>query len=114
MSNKNKNRDGIVYSTNPDYSIELSNEDDVGELPTGQQDLRIWLETKQRGGKPTTIIKGFKGSVVAMEELGKKLKQHCGCGGSVKDGEILIQGDMRTKVLDFLIKAGYKAKKAGS
>lgn len=113
MSNKNKNRNGIVYSTNPNFQDENVPGEFTLEVEPGQQDLRIWLETKQRGGKPTTIIKGFKGPIHAMKELGKKLKQHCGCGGSVKDGEILIQGDMRTKALDYLTKAGYKAKKAG-
>jgi translation initiation factor 1 len=111
MQNKKKSG-GIVYSTNPDFRIEP--EEKSGEsLKPGQQDLRIWLERNHRGGKVVTLIKGYIGPESEMNELGKKLKNRCGTGGSVKDGEILLQGDHRDKVLQFLIAEGYRAKKAG-
>ena len=100
-----------VYSTNPDYFDDW--EDEVEEsLPPAEQHLRIWLERK-KGGKVATVVKDFIGNDDDLKSLGKELKTKCGTGGSVKDGEIIIQGDFRDKVLDLLIKAGYKAKKAG-
>ncbi len=114
MSKKNKpdNR-GFVYSTDPNFSFEAEGPDAV-TLPPAQQKLRIWLETKQRGGKAATVITGFSGTENDLEELGKKLKSFCGTGGSVKDGEAIVQGDQRDKVLQWLIKNGYgQAKKAG-
>jgi len=115
MSKKNKpDTRGFVYSTNPDFSFEGEKQDPI-TLPAAQQKLRIWLETKQRGGKAATVITGFAGSEHDLEELGKKLKSFCGTGGSVKDGEAIVQGDQRDKVLQWLIKNGYgQAKKAGS
>lgn len=113
MSQKNKNIQGIVYSTNPDFRPETE-DDSISTLPPSQQDLRIWLEKNHRGGKTATVIKGFIGQDDDLEKLGKTLKQKCGTGGSVKDGEIIIQGDHRDKIYDMLIKEGYKCKKAGS
>lgn len=97
---------GFVYSTDPDFSFqEESTEQDT--LAPAQQKLRIRLETKHRAGKAVTVITGFIGKPEDMEELGKKLKNHCGTGGSAKDGEIIIQGDQRPKVLQWLQKNGY-------
>ncbi len=114
MSKKNKpDSRGFVYSTDPDFSFEAEQED-TGTLPTAQQKLRIWLETKQRGGKAVTVVTGFAGRSGDLEELGKKLKTVCGTGGSVKDGEAIVQGDQREKVLQWLLKNGYvQTKKAG-
>jgi len=111
MSKKNKNKEGVVYSTNPEFEYQFEQEAEPDTLPPQQQDLRVWREN--RGGKTTTVIKGFIGTTSDMEDLGKTLKSKCQVGGSVKDGEILIQGDARDKVLEILQKLNYKAKKAG-
>jgi translation initiation factor 1 len=102
----------IIYSTNPDFRIHQEQEE-VVTLPPGRQDLRVTLDRKQRGGKQVTLVTGFIGNAADLEALGKLLKSRCGTGGSVKDGEILIQGDNRSKVMEYLLKAGYKAKQAG-
>ncbi len=107
MSKKKHNPGGIVYSTNPDLKIE---EDNVQEetLPPSQQKLRITLDTKQRAGKAVTLITGFTGTTRDLEDLAKKLKAFCGTGGSAKDNEIIIQGDNREKVRQWLNKNGFK------
>lgn len=110
--NLKKKSEGIVYSTNPDFNYRQE-ESDEETLKPGQQELRVWLEKNHRGGKVVTLIKGFDGKESDLVELGRKLKTQCGTGGSVKDGEILLQGDHRDKVLQTLTNAGYKAKKAG-
>ena len=113
MSNKNKNTpSGIMYSTNPDFKFEQKT-DEQSTLPPAQQNLRVMRDSKQRGGKTVTLVTGFIGSDDDLIHLGKLLKTKCGTGGSAKDGEIIIQGDMRDKVFDILVKEGYKAKKAG-
>ena len=109
-----KQRLGMVYSTNPDFEY---NTDEVAEAETlapERQDLRVWLDRKHRGGKTVTLVKGFVGSEADLAELGRMLKSKCGVGGSAKDGEIIIQGDHRDRVVELLLKAGYKCKKAGS
>lgn len=109
-----KSRLGAVYSTNPDFRYETEPDDEPGTLPASKQDLRVWLDRKSRGGKKVTIIRGFVGASDDLRELGRMLKSKCGVGGTVKDGEILIQGDFREKVVNILLQEGYKAKKAGS
>ena len=104
---------GLVFSTNK--NIDLSNQEDDIETPNpGQQDLRVWLEKNHRGGKVASVIKGFVGKQEDLEALGKTLKTKCGTGGSAKDGEIIIQGDHREKIVALLQQLGYKAKKAGA
>lgn len=114
MSKKDKKeREGVIYSTNPNFTF-ASNEEPVDEtLVPAKQNLRVMLDKKQRGGKMVTLVTGFIGSEDNLKDLGKELKTKCGVGGTVKDGEILIQGDFRDKVMDLLLKSGYKAKKAG-
>lgn len=110
MSKKNKpDTNGFVYSTDPSFQFEEENE--IQETrPAEQQKLFVKLDTKHRGGKTVTLITGFIGTNDDLEELGKKLKQYCGTGGSVKDGEIIIQGDQRPKVKDYLTKNKYSFK----
>jgi translation initiation factor 1 len=111
---KKGDKNGVVFSTNPDYKFEAEEEDIIETLAPEKQVLRVWLDRKNRAGKDATLIKGFIGSSEDLETLGKTLKTKCGTGGTVKDEEIIIQGDMRDKVLEILLKLGYKlAKKAG-
>lgn len=110
---KRKDRIDIVYSTNPDFSYSYEEEESRNTLPNNQQNLRVMLDKKQRKGKVVTLIEGFVGSEDDLKELGKMLKTKCGVGGSVKDGEVLLQGDFRDKVLNILLQEGYKAKKSG-
>lgn len=112
MSKKNKpDTRGFVYSTDPNFSFEAEQENII-TLPEADQKLKIRLDTKQRAGKAVTLVEGFIGQEQDLEDLGKKLKGVCGTGGSAKDGEIIVQGDQREKVLQWLLKNGYtKAKK---
>ena len=113
MSKNKTNSTGIVYSTDPGFRLDEDLPQEV-TLSSRQQKLRIKLDTKQRAGKAVTLIEGFAGAAADLEELGKKLKAHCGTGGSVKDGLILVQGDQRDKILQWLLKHDYSgSKKAG-
>lgn len=111
MSKKNKSdNNGFVYSTDPNFSFDHSAEAEETLEPSKQQ-LKIRLDTKHRAGKAVTLITGFIGKNEDLEDLGKKLKSFCGTGGSAKDAEIIVQGDQRDKVLQWLTKNNYKAKK---
>ena len=103
---KNKvNKDGIVYSTNPDFVFE--EEEETVTLEPAKQNLRVMLDKKQRAGKKVTLVTGFQGSAFDLAALGKELKTACGVGGSVKDGEIIIQGDFRERIVNLLIQKGF-------
>ena len=108
-----KKREGVVYSTADDFEFQFDSGGDVETLPPQRQNLKVMLDKKSRGGKQVTLVDGFVGTEEDLKELGKLLKNKCGVGGSAKDGEILIQGDHRDKILSILLDAGYKAKKAG-
>ena len=101
---------GFVYSTNPDFNFEHEQENQ-DTLPAAEQKLKIRLDTKRRAGKAVTLIEGFVGQEQHLEELEKKIKAYCGTGGSAKNGEIIIQGDHRDKVLQWLLKNGYSKTK---
>lgn len=115
MSKKNKSdRNGFVYSTDPGFQFQPEGESTADTLPPAKQKLRVRLETKHRGGKAVTLVTGFIGKEEDLETLGKQLKNFCGTGGSAKDGEVVIQGDQREKVMQWLVKNGYtNTKKAG-
>jgi translation initiation factor 1 len=114
LMSKNKNITGnIVYSTNSEFTYETDEEGQLETLPPQKQNLKIWLDRKQRKGKVVTLITGFSGSEDDLSNLAKMLKTKCGVGGSAKEGEIIIQGDVRNKVMEILAKEGYKAKIAG-
>lgn len=106
-----KDRLGVMYSTNPDFQYNTGDEEEEDTLPKEKQQLRISLDKRNRGGKMVTLITGFRGITADLEELGKWLKTKCGVGGSAKEGEIIIQGDHRQKVLTLLQKEGYNKTK---
>lgn len=112
-SNDWKKRDGVVYSTADNFDFNLDNNGNETTLPPQQQKLKVLLDKKSRGGKQVTLVEGFIGQEDDLKSLGKELKAKCGVGGNTKDGEILIQGDQREKVIDYLISKGFKAKKSG-
>ena len=111
MSKKINSLSGLVYSTDPNFKIEEDDNLQEQTILPAEQKIKIRLDKKHRGGKMVTLIENFTGKNADKEELGKKLKTVCGTGGSVKDGEILVQGDNIDKVLQWLLKNGYKNSK---
>lgn len=112
MAKKNiRSLGGLVYSTDPDFKLPAENGEEQETIEPGEQKLKVRLDTKHRAGKAVTLVEGFIGTEKDREELGKKLKSFCGTGGSVKDGDIIVQGDNREKVLQWLLKNGYKGSK---
>ena len=110
---KKKEKLNIVYSTNPDFQFQFEEEEIIETLPKNQQKLYVSIDRKQRAGKEVTLIEGFVGTEEDLKELGKLLKSKCGVGGTVKDNEIMIQGNFRDKIVDLLMKDGYSVKKKG-
>jgi translation initiation factor 1 len=113
MSAKKKKLVNVVYSTNPNFNYSFDEEREPDTLPPSKQTLKIMLDKKQRAGKSVTLIQGFIGTQNDLNDLAKQLKNKCGVGGSAKDGEILIQGDFREKIIDILNKEGYNTKRVG-
>jgi translation initiation factor 1 len=99
---------GIIFSTDPSFKFDSEEAESTETLNPAQQKLKVRLDTKQRAGKAVTLIEGYTGKETDLEELGKKLKTFCGTGGSVKDNQVIIQGDQRDKVLQWLLKNDFK------
>lgn len=110
---KNKERVNVVYSTNSSYEYETDAFEEEDTLPPNEQVLRVYIEKKGRGGKTASVVKGFVGSDADLTDLSKTIKAKCGVGGSVKEGEIIIQGDQRDKIVQLLSEKNYNIKKAG-
>lgn len=108
-----KDRLGTVYSTNTEFNYNQTEDEVQDTLPKKEQILYISLDKKNRKGKAVTLVEGFVGKQIDLKDLGKLLKSKCGVGGSIKDGEILIQGDFRDKIIDLLKASGYKVKRKG-
>ena len=106
-----KNRDGVVYSTGDNFDYDYTGDAATDTPPNSEQRLRVQLDKKSRGGKQVTLVTGFVGTDDDLKDLGKLLKSKCGVGGSAKDGEIIVQGDLRDKVRDLLEREGYQAKR---
>ncbi len=113
MSKKNdwKNREGVVYSTSDNFAYTEQQKHEAETLPPAKQNLRVMMDNSGRAGKQVTLVTGFVGTTEALETLTKLLKTKCGVGGSAKEGEILIQGDARDKIVTILTKEGFKARK---
>jgi translation initiation factor 1 len=108
-----KERLNVVYSTNPGFKYETPENEEAETLPPAKQSLRIGIDRKKRNGKSVTLIEGFVGTDADLNELARTLKNKCGVGGSAKDGEIIIQGELKQKVADILTQLGYKTKLIG-
>jgi len=115
MAKKNqwKNREGVVYSTSDDFNYSSMGSALQNAIPSNQQNLKVQLDKKSRGGKKVTLVTGFVGNDDDLKDLGKLLKSKCGVGGSTKDGEVMIQGDHVQKIIEILAKEGYRAKRVG-
>lgn len=113
MSKKNKDRLNVVYSTNPNFQYEVESNEEIETPEPKFQKLYVSIDKKQRAGKEVTLIEGFIGTENDLKELGKILKSKCGVGGTVKDGEIVIQGNFRDKIIELLQKEGYQVKRKG-
>lgn len=109
MANK-KERINVVYSTNPNFQYEYEEEEQAETLAPEKQNLRVTLDSKQRNGKTVTLVQGFVGTDDDLKDLAKLLKNKCGVGGSVKDGQIIIQGELKEKILTILRDNHYRAK----
>lgn len=105
-----KNPIGVVYSTNPDYDYQYDDQPEAETLDPGKQRLRVAIERNHRGGKTATLVRGYVGTDDDLQALAKMLKTRCGVGGSAKDGEIIIQGELADKVRQLLASAGYNVK----
>jgi translation initiation factor 1 len=110
---KAKNRSGMVYSTNPDFSFDDLNSPEAELLPWDRQKLKVSLDKSGRAGKAVSLVEGFAGPPAELEKLARELKNLCGTGGSAKDGQVLIQGDQRQKIAGFLEKKGAKVRLIG-
>jgi len=108
-----KKREGVVYSTSTDFDFNYQGNEESETLPPNKQTLYVSLDKSGRAGKQVTLVSGFAGRADDLESLTKLLKTKCGVGGSAKDGQVLIQGDVREKVMAILLKEGYKCKKSG-
>lgn len=106
-----KSRLGMVYSTDPQFTYDTGEEPEAETLPPARQNLRVWLDRRQRAGKVATLVRGFVGRDADLQELARLLKVQCGVGGSAKEGEIIIQGDRRDRVVEILVRNGYRCKK---
>ena len=104
----------MVYSTDPAFAYTTRHDEEPETLAPERQELRVWLDRKQRGGKVVTLVRGFVGRDDDLQALARLLKTRCGVGGAAKEGEIIIQGDHRDRVVDLLTRSGYRCKKAGS
>lgn len=115
MAKKNewKKREGIVYSTEADFAYSANHGHEGATLPPHRQNLKVSLDKSGRAGKQVTLVTGFLGTANDLESLGKLLKSRCGVGGSVKEGQIIIQGDRRDQVVQLLQDEGYQAKRSG-
>lgn len=112
MAKKKKRKVGVMYSTNTNYNFEYEKEEET--LAPNEQWLKIWIDKKNRGGKIATLVKGFIGKEDDLKDLGKLLKSKCGVGGTTKDGEVIIQGNHRDKIMEILNSKGYNCKRVGS
>ncbi len=113
MGKKQKYNGGIVYSTDPDFSCRQKNHNIPETLPPEKQSLGIRLDRRNRAGKTVTLVTGFIGTVEDLDQLGKELKQLCGAGGTVKDGQIIIQGDFQKRIMGYLSSKNFRVVKSG-